>query len=138
MIAVPVHEVVSVSPVLLPQLFQDFLDLVLCEVCVAQVEALLVPELLAQFSGLPGTDVEYSGEGEGVTSIGVLSAVHLEARVIHPDAHGRGIVVGPEHVVNVEDDGLSGHVKDGSFLHLLGLICWGAEGQFTGTVHHLG
>jgi len=52
MIAVPVHEVVSVSPVLLPQLFQDFLDLVLGEVCVAQVEALLVPELLAQLPSL--------------------------------------------------------------------------------------
>merc|ERR1719411_2462266 len=33
-------------------------------------------------------DVEYSGEGEGVTSIGVLSTVDLEARVIHPDPHG--------------------------------------------------
>ena len=120
MIAVPVHEVVSVSPVLLPQLFQDFLDLVLREVCVAQVEALLVPELLAKLPSLPGADVEYSGEGERVTSIGVLSAVNLEARVIHPDPHGGGVVIGPEHVVNIEDDGLSGHVKDGSFLHLLG------------------
>ena len=119
MIAVPVHEVVSVSPVLLPQLFQNFLDLVLGEVCVAQVEALLVPELLAQLPGLPGTDVKYPGEGEGVTSIGVLSTVHLKARVIHSDPHGGGVVVGPEHVVNVEDDGLSRHVEYGSFLHLL-------------------
>ena len=119
MIAVPVHEVVSVSPVFLPQLFHNLLDLMLSEVCVAEVETLLVPELLSQLPRLPGADVEYPGEGEGVTPIGVLSAVHLEARVIHPDTHGGGVVVSPEHVVYVEDNRLPGHVKDGSFLYLL-------------------
>jgi len=138
MIAVPVHEVVSVSPVLLPQLFHNLLDLMLSEVCVAEVETLLVPELLSQLPRLSGADVEYPGEGEGVAPIGVLSAVHLEARVIHPDTHGGGVVVSPEHVVYVEDDRLPGHVKDGSFLYLLSLICWSAEGQFTGSIHHLG
>ena len=119
MIAVPVHEVVSVSPVLLPQLFQDLFNLVLGEVCVAEVEALLVPELLAQLPRLPGADIEYSGEGEGVTPIGVLPPIHLQAGVIHPDPHGRGVVVGPEHVVDVEDDWFSGHVEDGGLLNLL-------------------
>lgn len=138
MIAVPIHEVVSVSPVLLPQLFQDLFNLVLGEVCVAEVEALLVPELLAQLPRLPGADIEYPGEGEGVTPIGVLSPVHLETRVIHPDPHGRGVVVGPEHVVDVEDDWLPGHVEDGGLLNLLSLICRSAEGQFTGTIHHFG
>jgi len=137
MIAVPVHEVVSVSPVFLPQLFHDLLHFMLGKVGVAKVETLLVPELLSQLPCLPWADVEYPGEGEGVTPIGVLSAIHLEARVIHPDTHGGGVVISPEHVVYVEDYGLPGHVKYGSFLNLLSLICWSAEGQFTGSIHHL-
>ena len=58
MIAVPVHEVVSVSPVLLPQLFHNLLDLMLSEVCVAEVETLLVPELLSQLPRLPAPSLQ--------------------------------------------------------------------------------
>ena len=119
MIAVSVHEVVSVAPVLLTQLLQDLFDLVLGEVRVAEVQALLVAELLPQLPRLPGADVEYPGEGEGVATISVLSAIDLEAGVVHPNPHGGGVVVGPEHVIDVKDDGLPGHVQDGSLLHLL-------------------
>ena len=54
-----------------------------------------------------------------MASVGVLAAVHLEAGVVDAHAEVGGVVVGPEHVVDVEDDGLPGHVQNGSLLHLL-------------------
>ena len=77
------------------------------------------PHLLSQFPGLARADVEDAGEGERVASVGVLAAVHLEAGVVDAHAEVGGVVVGPEHVVDVEDDRLPGHVQYGGFLYLL-------------------
>ena len=49
-VTVAAHEVVSVPAVFLPQLLQDLLHLVLCEVRVAEVEGLLVPELRGKYT----------------------------------------------------------------------------------------
>ena len=136
MVAVPVHQVVSVPPVLPAQLLQDPLHLVLGEVGVAQVQRLLVPELLPQLPRLARTDVEDSGEWEGVTTICVLSSIHLQTTVIHTHTQGGGVLVGPEHVVDVEDDGLPGHVQDAGLLHLLSLVR-GAERYLAASIHHV-
>ena len=64
MIAVPVHQVVSVPPVLLAQLLQDLLHLLLREVRVPQVDGLFVPELLPQLRSFSGTNVENPRERE--------------------------------------------------------------------------
>ena len=87
MITVPIHQVVSVSSIFLAQGLNDLLDLHLREVRVPEVQGLLVPELLAQLTRLTGADVEYTREGERMTSISVFSAINLQTRVIDPYTH---------------------------------------------------
>jgi len=137
MIAVPVHEVVPVPPVLLPQLLKDLLHLLLCEISVPQVDGLFVPELLPQLRSLSGANVKDSRERERMSTISILSPIHLQPRVVDPQPHVRRVVVGPEHVVDVENDRLTGHVKYSSFFYFFSLVR-GAEGQLAGPVHHAG
>ena len=55
---------------------------------------------------------------------------HLQARVIHPQPHVSGVLVGPEHVVYVEDDGFSQRlVADGVFGGLGGQMNVGERHQ---------
>ena len=72
------------------------------------MNGLLKLELLPQLLGRPRPDVEHAGEGERVAPVGVLAAVDLESRVIHAQAHVAGVLVGPEHVVDVKNDRLAG------------------------------
>jgi len=137
MIAVSVHEMIPVTSELLAKLLQDLLHLVLSKVGVTEVETLLVFELLSQLSSLPGTDVEYAGEGEGMATVGILSAVDLQTRVIDSNTEVTGVVIGPEHVVYVQYDRLPGDVQYGGLLHLLSLLGWGTEWQLAGPCHHL-
>ena len=117
-ITVPVHQVVSVSSIFLAESLHDLLHLHLGKVRVPEVQRLLVTELLAQLSRLTGADVEYTREGERMTSISVFSSIDFQTRVVDTNTHAGGVVVGPEHVINVQDDRLSGHVKDRSLLYL--------------------
>ena len=55
MIAVSVHEMISVPSELLAKLLQDLLHLMLGEVRVPQVKTLFVFKLLPELSRLPGT-----------------------------------------------------------------------------------
>ena len=52
MIAISVHEMVSVTTKFLPELLENFVDVVTSEVSVAQMNTLLVFELFAKFAGL--------------------------------------------------------------------------------------
>ena len=54
-----------------------------------------------------------------MAAISVLPPIHLQAGMVDSHPEVAGVVVGPEHVVDVEDDGLAGHVQNGSLLHLL-------------------
>ena len=56
MIAVSVHEMISVPSELLAKLLQDLLHLVLREVRVAKVETLFVFKLLSEFSRFSRTE----------------------------------------------------------------------------------
>ena len=55
-----------------------------------------------------------------MAAISVLPPIHLQPRVIDSHPEVAGVVVSPEHVVDVEDYRLPGHVQYGGFLHLLG------------------
>lgn len=55
-----------------------------------------------------------------VLTISVFSAVDLKAGMVHAQPDVGGVVVGPEHVVHVEDDRLSGHVQHVGLVHLVG------------------
>ena len=90
-------------------------------------------------------------------AVSVLPPVHLQTRMIDSHSEVAGVVVGPEHVVDVEDDRLPGHVQYGGFLYFLGceeediimflreteqseivtLFCRGTEWQLAGAVHHI-
>jgi len=136
-ITVPVHQVVSVPPVLLPQLLQDLLHLLLREVRVPQVDGLFVPKLLPQLGSLSGTNVENPREREWMPTVCIFSSINLQTRVVDAKTHVSRVVVGPEHVVDVEDDRLARHVKNSCFFNLFSLI-WGAKWQFTRSIHHFG
>ena len=56
MIAVSVHEMISVSSELLAKLLQDLLDLMLREVRVPEVKTLFVFKLLSEFSRFSRTE----------------------------------------------------------------------------------
>ena len=56
MIAVSVHEMISVAPELLAKLLQDLLYLVLREVCVSKVKTLFVFKLLSELSRFSRTE----------------------------------------------------------------------------------
>ena len=55
-----------------------------------------------------------------MAAISVLPPIHLQAGMVDSHPEVAGVVVGPEHVVDVEDDGFPGHVQYGGFLYLLG------------------
>jgi len=137
MVAVPVHQVVSVPPVLLPKLLQDLLHLLLREVGVPQVDGLFVPKLLPQLGGFPGTNVKNARERKRVSTISIFSPIHLQPRVVDPQPHVGRVVVGPEHVVDVQDDWLTGHIKYSCFFNFLSLV-GGTERYLARSVHHFG
>ena len=108
------------------------------EVRVPKVQTLFVFKLLSQLSRLPRTgkkfvirrnhdhrsldlpDVKNSRKWKRMAAISVLPPIHLQPGVIDSHPEVAGVVVSPEHVVNVEDDWLPGHVQYGGFLYLLG------------------
>ena len=57
--------------------------LIFSKVCVPQMQRLLEPELLPQLVSLSRANVEDARERKGMPSVGVLSAVYLESRVIY-------------------------------------------------------
>jgi len=136
MVTISVHEMISVSPVLLSKLLDNFLHFLVRKVGVSQVNGLFVSKLFTQFRRLTGTDVEDSREREWMTPIGIFSSVNLQPGMIDAYAHAGGIVVGPEHVIDVKDHWLPGDIEDGGFLHLLRLISGCTKWQFAGTIHH--
>ena len=109
-VAVSVHQVVPVAPEFFAELFQDLVDVCGPEIGEAEMHRLLEPELLAEFSGLPGCNVKNSGKGERVASVSVLPAVNFESGMVNTETDVSGVVVGPEHVVDVENDGLASSV----------------------------
>lgn len=102
------------------------------EVRVPEVKTLFVFKLFSKFSRFPGADVEDAREGEGMSAVGVLPPVHLQPRVVDADSEVAGVVVGPEHVVYVEYDGLPGHVQYGGLLHLLSCEARSVRGRQEG------
>ena len=129
MIAVSVHEMISVTSELLAKLLQDLLHLMLREVRVPKVQTLFVFKLLSQLSRLPRTgekfvirrnhdhrsldlpDVKNSRKWKRMAAISVLPPVHLQTGVVDSHTEVAGVVVCPEHVVDVEDHWLPGHVQ---------------------------
>ena len=53
----------------------------------------------------------------------------------HPQSNIGSVVVGPEHVVDVEDDRLPGHIEHGGLVHLLRVLRGTTEWQATATIH---
>ena len=53
----------------------------------------------------------------------------------YPQPNVGSVVVGPEHVVDVEYDGLPGDVEHGGLIHLLRMLRRTAERQPTATIH---
>lgn len=102
MVAVVVHQVVAITAELVAEFFDDPADLLGCEVCAADLYALPEAELFAQFVVVAGLDLEDSGEGEGVAAVRVLDAEDLHARVEHPQADGRCVIVDP--VLQVDEE----------------------------------
>jgi hypothetical protein len=96
--------VVPVAPELFPEFFQDLVDVGRPEIGEAEVQRLLEAELLAELACLPRRDVKNAGKGEGVAAVGVLPAVDFQAGVVDAEPDVPGVVIGPEHVVDVEDD----------------------------------
>jgi len=107
MVTISVHEMISVSPVLLSKLLDNFLHFLVRKVGVSKVNGLFISELFSQLSCLPGTDIEYPRKGEWMTPVGVFSSVNLQTGVVDADAHAGGVIIGPEHVIDVEDHRLS-------------------------------
>jgi hypothetical protein len=102
--------VVTVAPEFLSEFFEDFVDVGGSEICEADVHRFLESELLSEFSGLPRRNVKDAGKRERVAAVRVFSAVNLETGMVHSESHVSGVVVGPEHVVDVEDDRFAGSV----------------------------
>ena len=53
----------------------------------------------------------------------------------YPQPNVGSVVVGPKHVVDVEDDRLPGHVEHGRLVDLLRVLRWTAEWKPTAAIH---
>lgn len=94
-IAVVVHQVVTVAPELVAQLLDNPADLLGRKVCAADLYALPEAELFAQLVVIPRLDLKDAREWEGVSSVGVLLAKDLHARVKHPQSDRSCVIVDP-------------------------------------------
>ena len=104
------HQVVPVTSELLAKFFQYFIDICGPKICETDVHGLLESKLLTQLACLTGSDVKNSGEWVRVAAVGILSTIDFYAGMVDAESHVSRVVVGPEHVIDVYDDGFSGSV----------------------------
>lgn len=94
-IAVVVHQVVPIASEFIPQLLHNATHLFGGKVSATDLYALPETELFAQLVMVPGLDLEDARELEGVSSVRVLLAKDLYARVEHTQADRRCVIVDP-------------------------------------------
>lgn len=82
-VTVVVHQMVPITAELVPQLLDDPADLLLGEVCAADLYALSKPKLIPEFIVVTWRDFKHSGEWEGMTSVGKLRPEYFDAGVEH-------------------------------------------------------
>lgn len=107
MITVIVHQVVPITPELVPQLLNDPANLFLGKVCASYLYALSKPKLIAQFVVVTWRDFKYPCEWKRMTTVGKLRPEHLDSRMEHTQPDRGGVLVDPVHVVHVQDDRLA-------------------------------
>lgn len=106
-VTVVVHQMVPIAAELVPQLLDDPADLLLGEVCAADLYTLSKPKLIAKLVVVSWRDFKHSGEGEGMATVGKLRPEHLNSRVEYTQSDRGGVLVDPVHVVHVQDDWLA-------------------------------
>lgn len=94
---------VPITPELVPQLLDDPADLLLGEVCAADLYTLSKPKLIAELVVVTGRDFKHSCERKRVPTVGKLRAEHFHARVEHAQPDRGCVLVDPVHVVHVQD-----------------------------------
>lgn len=95
---------VPITAELVPQLLDDPANLLLGEVCAADLYTLSKPKLIAKLVVVTGRDFKHSGEWEGMATVGELRSEHFNPRVENTEPDRGGVLVDPVHVVHVQDD----------------------------------
>lgn len=126
---------VAVPPELVPQLLDDPADLLLREVCAADLYTLSKPKLIAELVVVPWRDLKHPGERERVATVRKLRPEHLDARVEHAQPDRGRVLVDPVHVVHVQDDRLAASHRGRQQL-VASAVLWhpeaAGEGQIAG------
>lgn len=126
---------VPIAPKLVPQLFNDPADLLLGEVCAADLYALSKPKLIAELVVVAWRDFKNSCKRKRVTTVGKLRPEHLHSGVKYAQSYRGGVLVDPVHVVHVQDDRLAASHCGGQQL-VASTILWhpeaAGEGQIAG------
>lgn len=108
-VAVLVHEVVSVPAELVAQLLNNFAHVHLVEVRVAHQDALLVLELVSEVVREFRWDFKDSREREWVAPVSVLCPVNFYTCVEYSKANGSCVFIDPVHVIDIESDRFPSH-----------------------------
>lgn len=134
-ITVVVHQMVPITPELVPQLLDDPADLLFGEVCAADLYTLSKPKLIPKLVVVTWRDFKHSGERKRVPTVGKLRPKHLHARVEHAQPDRGGVLVDPVHVVHVQDDRLAASHRGRQQL-VASAVLWhpeaAGEGQIAG------
>lgn len=134
-VTVVVHQMVPITAELVPQLLDDPADLLLGEVCAADLYTLSKPKLIAKLVVVTWRDFKHSGEGEGMATVGKLRPEHLDSRVEYTQSDRGGVLVDPVHVVHVQDDRLAASHRGRQQL-VASAVLWhpeaAGEGQIAG------
>lgn len=134
-VTVVVHQMVPITAELVPQLLDDPADLLLGEVCAADLYTLSKPKLIAKLVVVTWRDFKHSGERKGMATVGKFRPEHLNSRMEHTQSDRGGVFVDPVHVVHVQDDRLAASHRGRQQL-VASAVLWhpeaAGEGQIAG------
>lgn len=134
-VTVVVHQMVPITAELVPQFLDDPADLLLGEVCAADLYTLSKPKLIAKLVVVTWRDFKHPGEGKGMATVGKLRSEHFDAGVEHAQSDRGGVLVDPVHVVHVQDDRLAASHRGRQQL-VASAVLWhpeaAGEGQIAG------
>lgn len=126
---------VPITPKLVPQLLDDPADLLLGEVCAADLYTLSKPKLIAELVVVTWRDFKHPRKRKRVATVRELRPEHFDPRVEHAQPDRGGVLVDPVHIVHVQDDRLAASHRGRQQL-VTSAILWhpeaAGEGQIAG------
>ena len=107
MIAIVVHQMITISAKLIAQLFDDSSDLFICKICTANLNTLPKTKLFAKFVMITRLYLKNTRKRKRMAAVGEFCAKNLNTRMKNAQANARSVLIDPVHIVDIQNDSLT-------------------------------